>query len=164
MRLSVGERMEISTLPAWSVRSSSKDRIESVTTSLIGIRRAISDEDWTKYGFKELQLLGTGLQNIDRLVSVEEVYSKLAHLRMWMFCVELEGDDDTKYQLMGRVMRIYFYVLLMAMTPYMPSRCCGQLHGTCRFMIRRIQGDGFENINPEVRQVFGLFCEENHFA
>jgi hypothetical protein len=161
MRLSEVDRTEFSNLPASPVRLSSKGRLESATASLVEIRRAISDEEWTEFGFKELQMLGKGLQNIDRLVSVEEVYSHLTVLRMWMFCVELDGD--AKYQPLGIVMKGFFYVMLMAVTPYMPPTCRGHFSGICKYMVRTIQKEGFVNISPDVREIFELFCK-NRFT
>ena len=79
MRLSEGEGLEISTLPAPFVRALSRNSFENVPTSLLGIRIAISDEEWKSFGFKELRMLGTCLRNIDRLVSVEQVDCHLAH-------------------------------------------------------------------------------------
>lgn len=156
-----GDRTELSVLPTWSMRCSSRERVESVTASLTRLKTTISEDDWTNFGFKKLNTLGIMLENIDKLKSVDEVYAQLTPLRMWMSCVELDGE--AKHQPLSKVMRICFYVLLMAITPYMSATCSGKFSGLCKFMIEKIQKEGFGTIDTKARDVFELFCKQNRF-
>ena len=161
MSLPEGGTTDISVLPAWSVRCSSRERVESVTFSLTRLKTTVSKDDWNDFGFKELETLAIVLERIDKLKSVEEVYVQLTPLRMWMFCVELGGEiKDLPF---SKVMRVYFYVLLMAASPYMSKTCSGNFSGRCNSMIKNIQREGFWGIGEEMREVFELFCKENSF-
>jgi hypothetical protein len=161
VRLPEEDRIEFSVIPTRSVRLWSKERVESATGSLTSLKTAISEADWTAFGFKQLESLGMGLQNIDKLSSVDEIYAQLTPLRMWMFCVELDGE--AKHRPLSKVLRVYFYVILMTVTPYMSASFSGTFAGLCKCMIETIQREGFEEIDEDVREVFELFCNNNRF-
>ena len=82
MRLPERDKTELSVLLTWSMRWSSRERVESVTASLAWLKTIISEDGWTNFGFKDSKTPGIVLENIDKLKSVDEVYAQPTPLKM----------------------------------------------------------------------------------
>jgi len=110
-----------------------KERVSSITNSIVDMKGIIGIVKWRGVGFEALEKLA---RTIDRALSLEneiETYHQLAWLRSWMFWIDLRQTDGGKEE---HMLNFHFYALLLAVVPIFPARYQESLAEACRRRIR----------------------------
>ena len=151
-------------LPAPSVRSTAKLRIEAILSSFTTLKPLLINREEahsSSFEFKNIENLGQTLHAVDQLGTAEEVYTQFSLLKSWMFCVELKSSSESgcHNELGAKLVRLHFYGFLEAMIPYFPPGCEERLRGICgretEELREQVRVEGGSEIEGLVEEVWG---------